>query len=138
MYDTGTEIINYQLRNFYHANLQHLLSNTISFYGLSFIEDIIGTPRFIGCIVFISIVSSLLLYIYHNIFTSRKVVTVGFSGVIFGLLVVYFTLLQQGTGLTIANLAISILPQIFVSGISWEGHVSGIVAGFIYVTLFPV
>jgi len=137
MYSTGTEIIDYQLRSFYHANIQHLAGNAISFYGLSFIEDAIGSSQFLICIIFLWIVSSLLLYVYHSIFESRKVLTVGFSAVIFGLFVVYFSLLRQSTMITIANLALSILPQMFVSGISYEGHICGVIAGFLYITLFP-
>lgn len=137
MYSTGTEIIDYQLRSFYHANIQHLAGNAISFYGLSFIEDVIGSSQFLICIIFLWIVSSLLLYVYHSIFESRKVLTVGFSAVIFGLFVVYFSLLRQSTMITVANLALSILPQMFVSGISYEGHICGVIAGFLYITLFP-
>uniref|UniRef100_A0A6C0C6S5 Peptidase S54 rhomboid domain-containing protein n=1 Tax=viral metagenome TaxID=1070528 RepID=A0A6C0C6S5_9ZZZZ len=138
MYETGSEIINYQLRSFYHANLQHLAANAISFYGLSFIEDVIGTSRFIVCIVFLWIVSSTLLYIYHEMFSSRKILTVGFSAVIFGLFVVYFSLMHESPSMTVAKLVISILPQMIIPGVSFEGHIFGVIAGFLYVTLFPV
>jgi rhomboid domain-containing protein 1 len=138
LYETSSEIVNYQLRSFYHANLQHLAANAISFYGLSFIEDVIGTSQFIVCVTFLWFVSSLLLYVYHQIFQSRKIVTVGFSAVIFGLFVVYFSLLHERPSMTVAKLMISILPQMIIPGVSFDGHVCGIVAGFLYVTLFPV
>lgn len=137
MYETSSEIVNYQLRSFYHANLQHLAANAISFYGLSFIEDAIGTTQFIVCVTFLWFVSSLLLYVYHQIFQSRKIITVGFSAVVFGLFVVYFSLLHQSPSITVAKLVISILPQMLIPGISFEGHICGIIAGFLYVTLFP-
>lgn len=137
-YDTGKDIIDYPLRSFYHANIAHLVANGISLYSLSFIENVIGSTQFFFAIIFIWIVSSLLLYLTHKIFPSRKVYTVGFSAVIFGLIVVYFTLLNQSPAVTLTGLVISIIPQLAVPGISFEGHLCGIVAGIIYVLLFPV
>ena len=101
MYDTGSEFLNYQLRTAYHANTEHLLANAVSFFALSFMEDVIGSKQFLIAIIFIWIVSSTLLYLYHKIFPSRKVYTVGFSGVIFGLFVVYYSLLGSSTSVTI-------------------------------------
>ncbi len=80
----------------------------------------------------------MILYIIHAIMPSRKVYTVGFSGVIFGLIVIYYISLNQNPGITMTGLIISILPQLVVPGISFEGHLSGIIAGVIYITLFPV
>ena len=135
-YSTSNELLNYQLRTFYHANIAHLLANGFSFYNLSFIEDIIGSGQFLLAIVFISVVSSLLLYFYHKFVPSRKVLTVGFSGVIFGLFVVYFSLMGQNSILSVGGLLLSIIPQLLVPGISFEGHVCGIIAGCIYVLFF--
>jgi len=137
-YDTGHDIIDYPLHSLYHANLDHLIANSISFFSLSFIETVIGWKRYLFAIVFIWLVSSLLLFIYHKIVPSRKVYTVGFSAVIFGLMVVYYSLLGQGPAVTLTGLIISILPQIFVPGISWEGHICGVLAGILYILLFPV
>jgi membrane associated rhomboid family serine protease len=137
-YDTGYDIIDYPLRAFYHGSLDHLIANGISFYSLSFIEDIMGWKQYLFAIVFIWIVSSLLLYTEHKILPSRKVYTVGFSAVIFGLIVIYYSLLGQSSMVTFTGLAISLLPQLFVPGISWEGHLCGIIAGIIYILLFPL
>lgn len=137
-YDTGYDIIDYPLRAFYHADLDHLIANSISLYTLSFIEDIMGSAQFLFAIIFIWIVSSILLYIEHLILPSRKVYTVGFSAVIFGLIVIYYSLLNRSPAVTFTGLTISILPQLFVPGISWEGHLCGILAGILYVILFPI
>lgn len=137
-YNTGHDVIDYQLRSLYHANIQHLVANGISFYALSFMEEVIGWKRFLFAIIFIWIVSSLLLYFEHKILPSRKVYTVGFSGVIFGMIVVYFSLLGRGTAVSVAGLIFSILPQLVVPGISFDGHLCGIIAGIIYILLFPV
>ncbi len=79
-YNTKYDIINYPLRAFYHANLTHLIANGISLYNLSFIEDAIGRKQFILALIFIWVFSSIILYIIHFLFPSRKVYTVGFSG----------------------------------------------------------
>jgi rhomboid domain-containing protein 1 len=69
---------------------------------------------------------------------SRKIYTVGFSGVIFGLLVLYYSLLNQSPGVTLIGLIISIIPQLTIPGISSEGHFAGIIAGVMYILLFPI
>lgn len=136
-YQTESETVNYALRSFYHANTAHLLANAISLYSLSFIEDIIGGTQFLFAIIFIWIVSSIILYLIHLLVPSRKVLTVGFSGIIFGLIVIYYALLNQSSAVNLAGLIVSILPQLFVRGISFEGHLSGIIAGIIYIFVFP-
>lgn len=135
-YQLNNEMMNYAVRSFYHADLAHLISNMISFYYLSPIEDIVGEASFVFIVVFIWIVSSLLLYTYHQLFPSRKVYTIGFSGVIFGLIVVYYSLLGQKASVSVTGLIISILPQIVIPNISFEGHIAGIIAGALYVTFF--
>lgn len=132
-YDTKSDIINYGIRPFYHADSSHLIANMISFYGLSSMENILGSSQYLFAIVFIWFFSSLFLYVYHLIFKSQKVYTVGFSGVIFGLIVVYYTLMGKTTTETTYSLLLSIIPQLFMTGISSEGHACGILAGLLYV-----
>jgi len=137
-FNTGKDIIDYPLHAFYHANTSHLIANSISLFSLSFIEEIIGWKQFLLAMVFLWIFSSIILYIIHLILPSRKVYTIGFSGVIFGLMVIYYSLLNQSPGITLVGLVISILPQLAIKGISFEGHLSGIIAGILYILLFPV
>lgn len=137
-FNTGNELLNYHLRSLYHANMSHLIANGVSFYALSFIENIMGSAQFLFAMIFIWIASSILLYLYHLFVPSRKVYTIGFSAVVFGLIVIYYSLLGTSPGITLAGLAISILPQILVPGISYEGHICGVIAGVLYVMLFPV
>ena len=137
-WNSNIDAIDYPMRAFYHANVYHLLGNVVSFIALSFMEEAMGWMNYIFCIIFIWIVSSYILLFYHLIFPSRKVYTVGFSGVIFGLIVVYFSLIGKGSSITYLGLLISIIPQIFTIGISWEGHIAGIIAGLLFILLFPV
>lgn len=134
----SSDLLNYPLRAFQHANIQHIGANAISFFSLSFMESIMGHGNYLMAIIFIWLVSSFLLYGYHKLVPSRKVKTVGFSGVIFGLIVVYYSLLGTSTAITLAGLAVSIIPQLVVPNISWEGHICGIIAGFLYVKFFPI
>ena len=135
---TGLDIIDYPIRHLYHADMTHLATNTVSVIVLSFMEEILGWKRYLFAILFIWILSSMILLLIHKMFPSRKVVTVGFSGVIFGLSVIYYKLLGASSSITLVGLLISIVPQLLVPGISVEGHLSGIIAGIIYITLFPI
>ena len=137
-YNTNNDLIDYPLRSLYHADISHLLANSISFYALSFMEEVIGWGQFLLAIIFIWIVSSIILFMIQKAFPSRKKYTVGFSGVIFGLVVVYYSLLNMSPGVTFVGLAASIIPQLAIPNISFDGHLAGIIAGIIYVMLFPV
>ena len=137
-YNTKNEMVNYFLRTFYHADLNHIIANGISFYSLSFIENVLGSGQFLFAMIFIWMISTIILYSIHSIFPSRKKLTVGFSGVIFGLMVIYVFLMNKSPGISMAGLIISIIPQLVFPGVSFEGHLSGIIAGFMYVMLFPV
>lgn len=134
--NTSSEIGNYLLRTAYHADLTHLLGNMLTFYGLSFIENVMGHYNFLIAVLFIWIVSSIMLYTYHSIFPSKKVYTIGFSGVIYGLIVVYISLLGNSSRISIIDLVGSLIPQLFIPQISIAGHFFGIVAGIFYVLIF--
>lgn len=134
--NTGKEIIDYHLHAFYHANMSHLIANGISFISLSFMEEVIGWQMFLFAILFIWIVSSIILYSIHNLIPSTKRYTIGFSGIIFGLIVLYYSLLGTSTAVSMIGLVVSIIPQLLIPGISFEGHLSGIIAGVIFVLLF--
>lgn len=136
-FDTGNDPVDYLLRTAYHANLTHLIVNMISFYYLSFIEVEIGWPLFIVAIVFIWIVSSMMLYFYHQFVPSQKVYTVGFSGVVFGLVVIYYFMMDIDRKPVFRDLFIGLVAQLFIPDISVAGHFFGIVAGFLFVGIFP-
>lgn len=132
----NNEFMTYQLRALQHANTQHILANGISFLGLMGLENMLGSTYYALAIVFVTILSSLLLYIYHHVFPSRKVPTVGFSGAVFGLIVIYLACASNNLKVSMIGLTVSILPQLFIQGISWEGHLCGILAGLIFVIMF--
>lgn len=135
-FSTNSDLINYPIRSFYHANLTHLLANGFSLFVLSFMEELIGWQNFLLAILFIWLLSSYILLGIHTFIPKTKAYTVGFSGVIFGLYVLYFSLLGNNNVVSIGGLILSIIPQLFVRGISFAGHLSGILAGIIFVMLF--
>lgn len=136
--NTSNDIVNNIIRPFYHANALHLIANFISFYGLSPIEELMGHLQFLIAIFFLWITSSMLLLFYHKLIPSRKITTVGFSGVIFGLTVIYIRLVNVDPNMSYIKLLLSILPQIVIPNVSIEGHICGILAGILYVTLFSL
>ena len=57
---------------------------------------------------------------------------VGASGAIFGLMAAYFVILRQlgqNSGQMLGLIAINLVFGFFSSGVSWEGHVGGLVTG---------
>lgn len=134
--NTGIDLVDYQVRSLYHANLMHLVANVISFLSLSYLETMLGSLQYLIAIVFVLVVSNLLLFVLHLVVPSLKRYTVGFSGVVFGLAVIYAFAASNDFKRAILPIIISLLPQIFISNISIEGHACGIIAGVLYVMIF--
>lgn len=136
---TGIDFLDYQLRGLYHANLYHLLANSVSFIALSGLESAVGSMYYLLIIIFIFVVSNILLFILHAAVPNLKVLTVGFSGAVFGLAVVYaYVMSKRNRGnfiVLLLPLLISLVPQFFVPNISIEGHICGIIAGLLCVLI---
>jgi membrane associated rhomboid family serine protease len=128
---------------FLHAGLLHIGVNMISLWSLGrFIEQIAGSVR-MSVIYFVSLVASGLGIVYLS---GPESATLGASGAIFGLFGALFAiglkLGRPGMDLVKANLGILIVNLIFtfsVPGISWQAHVTGLIAGFMltYLIFFP-
>lgn len=126
------EIVNYLFRSLQHANLYHLIANMYALWNLKGLSESLGTFNFLLSTTVIWLISSLILYIIHQVMPTTKKITVGFSGVLLGL-----TLINQYqfTDLNLASTELlkTILPHFFIPGISFWGHFSGLIAGIIYV-----
>ena len=72
-------------RNFYHANNTHIIFNLVSVNMLSRVEDYLGTKASIVLLFLILFISSVLDFIISLIFPDLKC-SIGFSGILFGLL----------------------------------------------------
>jgi rhomboid domain-containing protein 1 len=131
--NTGLGPVDYTLRSFFHANLIHLAANLFTLWQLSDLAKSFTTQQFINLIIMLTILSSSILYLINYLIPSTKTITIGFSGVIFGLFVVS----QKLSGYDLTHIGtkniIQILPQLLIPGISFWGHLSGIISGFIYI-----
>lgn len=132
---------------FSHLNLLHIVFNMSSLWSLRAIEKVFGTIMYFK-ISFILLVVSVLVTmgIYHiwvkygNIREYETTYAVGYSGVIFGLMTVGHVAAKQSKisffglsiPLSLAPFGSLLLTQILVPNASFVGHLSGIIAGYMY------
>jgi len=124
---------------FLHGGLLHIGVNMLSLWFLGrFIEYAVGPWRMLLTYV-VSLVAAGLGVVY---FSPPAAATVGASGAIFGLFGALFAiglkLGRPGMDLVKANLgilAINLIITFTVPSISWQAHISGLVAGFLLTLL---
>ncbi|ERJ11961.1 rhomboid family intramembrane serine protease [Haloplasma contractile] len=129
---------------FLHGNFLHILFNM--FFGLiilgAALEGLIGSTRFFIVYFLTGIASSYGVYLLSGPYT----VTVGASGAIYGILGVLLfmivfkkTLVPYNDRKLIAQLIIlNVILSFVLSGISLEGHLSGLIAGFLIAPLLMI
>jgi membrane associated rhomboid family serine protease len=127
---------------FLHGGLLHIAVNMISLWSLGrFIEMIAGSRRML-LIYVVSMIVSGLGVVYLSAPANIAVPTLGASGAIFGLFGALFAigikagrpgmqLVRDNIGILILNLFITFT----VPDISWQAHVSGLIAGFVLTLL---
>jgi rhomboid domain-containing protein 1 len=134
--NTSVQGVDYILRTFYHADLVHLLSNLLVLARVSTLGTLMTPARLVQLLLFLTVTSSIFLLLIDKVFATSNVITVGFSGVLFGLIVVKNVLLGADITTVLTDLALLILPGLFDAQISFFGHLSGIIAGFLYLFMF--
>ncbi|MEW1614833.1 MULTISPECIES: rhomboid family intramembrane serine protease [unclassified Streptomyces] len=119
---------------FLHSGWEHVASNSVPLLVLGFIAALGGLRRFAAVVVTIVLVSGVGVWLTAPAFT----VTLGASGVVFGLL---GYLLVRGfvdrrpwdvlTGIGVAVVYGSLLWGVLPtdSGVSWQGHLFGLIGG---------
>jgi membrane associated rhomboid family serine protease len=127
-----------------HANWQHLMANTIPLLVLGFLMTLAGISRFVWATAIIWILGGLGTWLIGNVGSSCGPTDhIGASGLIFGYLafLLVFGLFVRKVwdiiiGLVVLFLyggvllgAMPVLHQ--CGGVSWQGHLSGGVAGII-------
>lgn len=126
---------------FMHFGYDHLAANTLPLFVLGFLAAVRGIGRFLSVALTIIVVSGLGVWLVAPSFTN----TAGASGLIFGLfgylLVRGFVdrrLIDIGVGAVVAVLYGSILWGVLPtdSGVSWQGHLFGLVGGVIAAFVF--
>jgi len=126
---------------FVHGSVAHLAANAMPLFGLGLIAALTGVWRFLGVTAVIVLVSGLGVWL----FGPSDTVTVGASGVVFG----YFGYLvlrglidrrpvdivvAAGVALAYGYLLPGVLPG--QEGISWQGHLAGVLGGMLAAWLF--
>jgi rhomboid domain-containing protein 1 len=124
------------MRAFAHGGLLHLISNLWGLWKVGSLTEDFSIPGLLSLIIFLWIASTIMLYIWNVLFLNNQKIVIGFSGVLFGLLVVFYYLQNRDIGETLWTLAPSIIPHLFMPQISFWGHLFGILSGLLYVKLF--
>lgn len=114
---------------FLHANLIHIATNMISLYILGLpLERILGRSRFLTIYLLSLLGSSVSVMLFSGPF----IPTIGASGAIYGLmgaLVVTFKRLGFDLRQLLVVIALNVFITFQVPGISWQGHLGGLVVG---------
>ena len=121
-----------------HASLEHIAANIISFINIGSYCELSTNKKSYSAAILISLVLSGLSVTFFS-----NNVTVGFSGVVFGILGYFAVLLYKDDGQwdrsDLYLIARMIVPNIIVSfmpGISLAGHAGGFLGGIIAGLLF--
>ncbi|GII04752.1 rhomboid family intramembrane serine protease [Planobispora takensis] len=121
---------------FLHADFGHLMANSLPLLVLGFLAALRGVGRFLAASLIIILVSGVGVWLTSD----PRYVTVGASGLVFGYfgLVVARGLFDRrlldiviGIGVAIAYYSIiwGVLPT--EAGVSWQGHLFGLVGGIL-------
>jgi membrane associated rhomboid family serine protease len=132
----GDEYYRLVTSGFLHAGLTHILFNMVALYFTGpALERVLGHARFLGLYALSLLGGSVLVYLLTPIDTP----TLGASGAIFGLFGATFVLARKLAfdvrgivGLIVINLAITFIAP----GISWQGHVGGLITGAMVAWLY--
>lgn len=123
---------------FVHYDLIHILMNSASFWSLKLLEKQ-GIFEYMKMIVIIAIAAGFLDSIIRRSFLpDREVYSIGFSGVVCGLMTI-MTLYTSSINFFGFNLPWSFAPffyilltQLIIPHASFIGHLSGVLVGFMY------
>jgi membrane associated rhomboid family serine protease len=130
-------LVNVLTSPFVHANIDHLMSNALPLFSLGLIAAIPSPKRFLWMTAVVIVVGGIGIWLS----SPADTVTIGASGVVFG----YFSylllrgLVDRRPADVLVSVGIAIAYGSFmwsavgfgVSGVSWQGHVSGLVGGIV-------
>ena len=119
---------------FLHGGLLHILFNMLSLYWVGrAIEPVMGWWRFLTVYLVSALGGSAFIIVWCLIQPSEIYVsTVGASAAVFGLFGAVFVLQRLGgsdTTAILTLLGVNLVYGFMVSGISWQGHIGGAIAG---------
>lgn len=126
---------------FLHGGVAHLASNTFPLLALGFLVALGGIRRFLGIVLTVTVVSGLGVWLT----APSNSVTIGASGVIFGLLaflVITGFVNRRVWDVVLGLVVLAVYGSILLgalpgnSGISWQAHAFGLVGGVLAAFLF--
>jgi membrane associated rhomboid family serine protease len=116
---------------FFHVDFLHIALNMVALWVIGrVVEPVLGTWRYIALFLLSGLGGSVASYLL----SSPASASVGASGAIFGLFGAYFVLARRAAADTtgvIVLIAVNLLFSFTVSGISWQGHIGGLVTGLV-------
>jgi len=125
------EPLNYLANNFVHADLSHLLTNAIGLWQLKNLSQNMSQIKILKLMIIIWFLSTFILYLFHYLFPQVKKQTIGFSGIVLGLIIIS-EYLDSGKLFNVTrNNLLLILPHFFIPDISFLGHLAGVISGVI-------
>jgi membrane associated rhomboid family serine protease len=114
----------------------HILVNAYSIYIFGrVLEPMLGPVRFL-VLYLISIVGGSAMVLWLS---DPTIPVVGASGAFFGLMGAYLILLRaigDRSGLLVSLIAINLVFGFVVPGISWQGHLGGLIAGIAVTSVY--
>jgi membrane associated rhomboid family serine protease len=130
-------LVNVLTAPFVHGNIEHLMGNALPLFSLGLIAAIPSPRRFLWMTLVVIVVGGIGIWLT----SPANTVTIGASGVVFG----YFSylLLRGVVDRRPADVLVSIgiaiaygsymwsAVGIGLTGVSWQGHVSGLVGGLV-------
>ena len=134
--DAGS-LVNILTAPFLHANIEHLMGNALPLFSLGLIAAIPSPKKFLLMTLVVIVVGGLGVWLT----SPADTVTIGASGIVFG----YFSylllrgLVDRRPADVLVSIGIAIAygsymwsaVGIGVTGVSWQGHVSGLVGGVV-------
>lgn len=114
---------------FLHAGITHLLLNMVTLYFMGpALERALGHIRFIALYLVSLLGGSALVYLL----TSLDTPTLGASGALYGLFGAAFVLgrkMNFDMRFMVALIAVNLVITFVAPGISWQGHIGGLITG---------
>ena len=112
-----------------HGSFLHVAMNMFSLYNVgNLVEQLMGRGKYIILILATTLGGSLAVYL----FSDRNALTIGASGMIFGLLGSLLTL-ESASRINKKQLyfivGLNMLFTFSIPGVSWQGHVGGLLTG---------
>ncbi|WP_172121180.1 rhomboid family intramembrane serine protease [Actinomyces faecalis] len=126
---------------FLHGSLMHLAFNMWALWvcGTS-LEPLLGRWRFAVLYALSALGGSTAIYLLASpVSRSWITLTVGASGAVFGLFAAVFIIQRRfgrDTSAILGLLAVNLVISVLGAGISWQGHLGGLLTGLVVASLF--